>query len=166
MCHREARPTAALCPHYIRCSAITNRSTFVSKGPIMGMSSLGLFRSVPFSYEIDSIFAQEFYNPAGCCICINPILSLLNVWNFPPMCMRATQHSIPVVHRGSVTCRYLHLSSLHCYFFAARHGLICVDSPPQCEALALTHPSQLAAERRRKGTGSYGLPKSFLKEIR
>lgn len=57
-------------PENIHYSA--NRSTFVSKGPIMGTSSLSLFRRMSFSYEIDSIFAQEFYNPAGFCFCINP----------------------------------------------------------------------------------------------
>lgn len=141
-------------PQNIHCSA--NRSTFVSKGPIMGMSSLSLFRRMSFSYEIDSIFAQEFYNPAGFCICINS-----NPEFSSDVFEGNTALKFPVVHQGSVTCRYLHLSSRHCYYFAARHGLICVGSPSQCEALALIHPSQLAAERRRKGTGEIWPSKVF-----
>lgn len=67
------------------------------------------------------------------------------------------------MHQGSVTCRYLHLCSLHCYYFAVRHGLIRVDSSCQCEALALSHPARLSAERRRKEKGETW-PSKFIPE--
>ncbi len=45
MCHRGAQPTAALSFYYIHCGAITTRTTFNSKGPIMAISSLSHFKA-------------------------------------------------------------------------------------------------------------------------
>lgn len=75
-----------------------------------------------------------------------------------------TRHSNSlVVHKASLACRHMHLCFLLCYYFATRHGLICADSPSQCEAVALAHPLKLSAEAGRKEKGETW-PSKFLPE--
>lgn len=78
MCYNEAWPTAALSLYYMRCGAATNRTTFDSKGPLwpIALSANSEQRVIFLRDWLALIFAQELFNPAGYCICINSVISI------------------------------------------------------------------------------------------